>query len=217
MPLAPFFIILLVVALFFGSCPEKLTPPDVQAQKFFDVFGEARLLSQAEGETMRVEIDLVDNLVRLIDENRPETADDDRTLKTVALLPPKEVKFSTRPQNIALPPTEIMPVPPAQYRQSKYPASASHNVFTFRFMPNREIFNEGTDLIGANATTVGLTLFVWEPKFTNKNEAETARAVTVIGGTGSIRFWEYKYNLSEANKWKESDRVGFNKTNPEAK
>jgi hypothetical protein len=203
------FVFLLAAVIIYVSCRDRLTPPDLQAQKIMAVFREARQSAAAEGETMRVEIDLADNLVRLIDENRSETADDDRAVKSVPLLTAKEVKFSTRPQNIATTPTEIMPVPLAQFRRSKYPASASHNVFTFRFMPNGTIYNEGTDTIGANATTVGLTLYVWEPKFTNSNESETARAITVIGGTGSVRFWEYKYNLSEPNKWKESERVSF--------
>ena len=215
LPALPFFVITLVAVLFYATCPAKLTPPDRQAQRIIDVFRTARQAAQAEGETMRVEIDLADNLVRLIDENRPETADDDRPVKTVALLPTKEVKLSTRPQNIATTPTEIMPVPPAQFRLSKYPASSAHNVFTFRFMPNGAIFNEGTDLIGANATTVGLTLYVWDPKFTNSSESETTRAITVIGGTGSIRFWEYQENLAEVNKWKESERVSFYKQNNE--
>jgi len=209
------FVFFLAVMLFFVSCQDRLTPPDLQAQKIMEVFRQARQTAATEGETMRVEIDLVDNLVRLIDENRPATADDDRTLNSVALLPSKEVKLNSRPKNIATTPTEIMPVPVAQYRQSKYPASASHNVFTFRFMPDGTIFNEGTDLIGANATTVGLTLFVWEPKFTNSGESETARAITVIGGTGSVRFWEYKYNLSEADKWKESERLSFYNLKPD--
>lgn len=195
---------------FYISCQDKLTPPDLQARRIMEVFREARQNAAAEGEAMRVEIDLADNLLRLIDENRPETADDDRAVKSLPLLASKEVKISTRPQNIATTPTEIMPVPVAQFRRSKYPASATHNVYTFRFMPNGTIFNEGTDQIGANATTVGLTLYVWEPKFTNSNETETARAITVIGGTGSVRFWEYKFNLAEADKWKESERVSFN-------
>ncbi|SRR5215204_1187529 len=204
------FIILPGICLFLSACSEKLTLPDEQAQKILNVFQEARQSSLSEGKTMRVEIDLTDNLVRLIDENQPTTADDDRQLKSVALLPSKEVKLHTRPQNISMTPTEIMPVPVAQFRRSKYPASASHNVFTFRFLPNGAIFNEGTDLVGANATTVGLTLFIWSPKFTNGNESEIARAITVIGGTGSIKYWEYKYNLSDANKWKESERISFN-------
>jgi hypothetical protein len=209
------FTILLITFLFYGSCSEKLTRPDEQAQKIIDVFREARRSSSAEGETMRVEIDLMDNLVRLIDENQPQTADDDRLVKNIALLPLKEVKINTRPQNIATTPTEIMPVPVAQFRQSKYPASFSHNVFTFRFLPNGTITNEGTDAVGSNATTVGLTLFVWSPRFTNGNESEIARAITVIGGTGSIRFWEYKPNLPETEKWKESGRISFYNRKPD--
>jgi len=203
------FTILPAMFLFYLLRPTKLTPPDEQAQKIIDVFQQARQSSLSEGETMRVEVDLVDNLVRLIDENQPQTADDDRLLKNVVLLPQKEVKLNARPQDIATTPTEIMPVPAAQFRQSKYPASNSHTVCTFRFMPNGTIVNEGTDTVGSNATTVGLTLFIWSPKFTNGNKSETARAITVIGGTGSIKFWEYERNFIEDNKWKDSRRISF--------
>jgi hypothetical protein len=206
---AVFFVILLAVVLFYASRPAKLTPPDEQAQKIIEIFRQARLTASKQGEIMRVEIDLEDNLLRLIDENQPLSADDDRTLATAALLPPDEVRIDARPQNIAMTPVEIMPVPVAQFRRSKYPASASHDVFTFRFAPNGTIFNEGTDLVGTKATSVGLTLFLWTPKFTNSGEAENARAVTVIGGTGSIRFWEYNHELEAANKWQDSPRLSI--------
>jgi hypothetical protein len=201
--------ILLVIFLFFLARPEKLSPPDAQAQKIIDIFQEAHQNSFSEGETMRVEVDLMDNVLRLIDENQPGTADDDRLLRNVVLLPSKEVKLSARPQDIATTPTEIMPVPVAQFRESKYPLSFAHTVCTFRFMRNGTIVNEGTDAIGTNATTIGLTLFIWSPRLTNRNASEIARAITVIGGTGSIRLWEYQSQLDEVNKWKDSGGLIF--------
>ena len=203
------FIILLVIFLFFLCRPEKLSSPDEQARKIIGIFQEAHQNSLVEGETMRIEVDLMDNTVRLIDENQPNTADDDQLVKNVVLSPPKEVKLNPRPRDISTNPTEIMPVPIAQFRLSKYPTSLSHNVCTFRFMRNGTIVNEGTDNIGTNATTVGLTLFIWSPKFTNGNESEIARAITVIGGTGSIRFWEYQPHLKEVDKWKNSGELIF--------
>lgn len=201
--------ILLGISLFYLSGHEQLFRPDEQAVKIIDVFQEARQRSLTQRETMRVEIDLTDNMVRLIDENLPGSADDDRVIKSLALVPQSEVKLNSRPPDIATNPTEIMPVPIAQFRPSVYPLSLAHNVCTFRFKRNGTVVNEGTDAIGSNETTTGLTLFIWSPNKNNANESFIARAITVIGATGSIRFWEYNRNLTETNKWKDSRRMSI--------
>jgi prepilin-type N-terminal cleavage/methylation domain-containing protein len=201
--------ILLSISLFYLSGHERLFRPDEQALKIIDVFQEARQRSLTQRETMRVEIDLTDNLVRLIDENLPGSAGDDQIIRSLVLVPQSEVKVNSRPPDIATNPVEIMPVPIAQFRPSVYPASAGHNVCTFRFQRNGTVVNEGTDAVGSNATTTGLTLFLWSPKPNNANESEIARAITVIGATGSVRFWEYNRQLTEANKWKDSRRMSI--------
>ncbi len=201
--------ILLGMSLFYLSGHQRLFRPDEQALKIIDVFQEARQRSLTQRETIRVEIDLTDNMVRLIDENLPASADDDRLIKSVVLVPQAEVKLNSRPPDIATNPTEIMPVPIAQFRPSVYPSSAEHNVCTFRFQRNGTVVNEGTDAIGSNATTTGVTLFIWAPKQNNPNESDIARAITIIGATGSVRFWEYNRNLTDANKWKDSRRMSI--------
>jgi prepilin-type N-terminal cleavage/methylation domain-containing protein len=201
--------ILLGISLFYLSGHERLFRPDEEALKIIDQFQEARQRSLTQRETVRVEIDLTDNLVRLIDENQPGTADDDRTIRKVVLVPQSEVRLDARPPDISTNPTEIMPVPAAQFRPSIYPPSVSHNVCTFRFQRNGSVVNEGTDAVGSNATTTGLTLFIWSPKRNSANESEIARAITVIGATGSVRFWEYNRALTDANKWKDSRRMSI--------
>jgi prepilin-type N-terminal cleavage/methylation domain-containing protein len=199
--------VLLGVSLFYLSGHERLYRPDEQALKIIDVFQEARQRSLTQRETMRVEIDLTDNMVRLIDENTPNTADDDRVVSRLVLVPKYEVKINSRPPDISTNPTEIMSVPAAQFRPSIYPSSVAHEVCTFRFLRTGSVVNEGTDAVGSNATTTGLTLFIWSPKQNNPDESEIARAITVIGATGSVRFWEYNRSLTDANKWKDSRRI----------
>ncbi|MBS1792425.1 MAG: hypothetical protein JSS81_01150 [Acidobacteria bacterium] len=198
--------ILTGISLFYLSGHERLFRPDEEALKIIDIFQEARQRSLTQRETMRVEIDLTDNVVRLIDENQPNTADDDRLIRTSVLIPQAEVKLNSRPPDIATNPTELMPVPIAVFKPSIYPSSAGHDVCTFRFQRNGSVVNEGTDAVGSNATTTGLTLFIWSPKQNDPNQSEIARAITVIGATGSVRFWEYNRNLTDANKWKDSRR-----------
>jgi prepilin-type N-terminal cleavage/methylation domain-containing protein len=201
--------ILLGISLFYLSGHERLFRPDEQALKIIDVFQEARQRSLTQRETMRVEIDLTDSAVRLIDENQPNTAEDDRVVRSLVLEPQAEVRINSRPPDISVNPSEIMPVPVAQFRPSVYPASAAHEVCTFRFQRNGSVVNEGTDAVGSNATTTGLTLFIWSPKRNSTDESEIARAITVIGATGSVRFWEYNRNLTETNKWKDSRRASI--------
>lgn len=198
--------ILTGISLFYLSGHQRLFRPDEEALKLIDVFQEARQRSLTQRETMRVEIDLTDNMMRLIDENQPNTADDDRVIRSSVLLPQTDVKINSRPPDISTNPLEIMPVPIAQFKPSIYPPSVTHNVCTFRFLRNGTVVNEGTDSIGSNATTTGLTLFIWSPKKDTSNESEIARAITVIGATGSVRFWEYNRNLTDTNKWKDSRR-----------
>lgn len=201
--------ILLGISMIYLSSSQRLYRPDEQSLKILDVFQEARQRSLTQRETMRVEVDLTNNQVRLIDENQPTSSNDDLAIKTMTLAPQSEVKLDSRPPDITTDPVEIMPVPAAQFRPSIYPPSATHNVCTFRFLRNGTVVNEGTDAIGSNATTTGLTLFVWSPKPNNPNESEISRAITVIGATGSVRFWEYDRNLTAPNKWKDSRRVGL--------
>lgn len=201
--------ILLGISLFYLSGHERLFRPDEQALKIIDVFQEARQRSLTQRETMRVEIDMTDNAVRLIDENQPQTAEDDRIVRSLVLEPQAEVRINSRPPDITSNPSEIMPVPIAQFRPSVYPASVAHEVCTFRFQRNGSVVNEGTDSVGSNATTTGLTLFIWSPKKNSTTASEIARAITVIGATGSVRFWEYDRNLSGANKWKDSRRASI--------
>src|SRR5215203_6352214 len=115
--------ILLGISLFYLTGHERLFRPDEEALKIIDVFQEARQRSLTQRETMRVEIDLTDNMLRLIDENLPNSADDDRLVRSVVLAPQSEVKLNSRPPDITTNPTEIMSVPIAQFRSSVYPTS----------------------------------------------------------------------------------------------
>jgi prepilin-type N-terminal cleavage/methylation domain-containing protein len=193
-------------SLFYLSGHRTLYRPDEQALKIIDILQEARQRSLTQRETIRVEIDLTANIVRLIDENQPNTAGDDSVIRSMVLLPPNEVKINSRPPDITTSPIESIPVPIAQFRPSIYPLSATHNVCTFRFQRNGTVVDQGTDAIGSNASIAGATLFIWSPKLNAPSASEIARAITIIGSTGSVRYWEYDRKLTQTNKWKDSRR-----------
>ncbi|HNU08402.1 MAG TPA: prepilin-type N-terminal cleavage/methylation domain-containing protein [Pyrinomonadaceae bacterium] len=186
----------------------RLFRPDEQAMRIVDALQEARQRSLTQRETMRVEIDLTDRMVRIIDENSPTTVDDDVLVRASVLYPSAEVRTGTRPPDILTNPEESMPVPIADFRPSIYPPSATHTVCTLRFLRNGAVVDQGADALGSNATTIGATLYLWTPKSQSENETEIARAITVIGATGAIRSWEYDRALESTNKWKDSRRSG---------
>lgn len=186
---------------FYLSAHQKLYKPDDQALKIIDILQEARQLSLTKRETMRVEIDLTDNVIRLIDENRLATETDDRAIRQIPLSNPSEVNVEQRATNIAANPPEPLPTKSAVFSPSIYPPSATHRVCTLRFKSNYQVVDEAD-------TPTGITMHIWSPSKSNSSEAEIARAITIIGTTGSVRMWEYQKNSTAANKWQDSRRTG---------
>ncbi|MCB1023135.1 MAG: prepilin-type N-terminal cleavage/methylation domain-containing protein [Acidobacteria bacterium] len=195
-------------ALFFLAGNKKLYQADDEALKIVDIMQEARQRSLTQRETMRVEIDLTSNMVRLIDENTVTTANDDTVVRSVALADQGSVSVSTRPSEITDNPPEPFPVPTMQFKLSSYPTSNAHNVATIRFQSNGMIVDAGNNPTGAGAISVGATVHVWSKKDAESDSLLVARAITVIGSTGSVRLWEYNPGLQGNSKWQDSRRTG---------
>lgn len=183
---------------YFGN-HKKLFKVDDQTLQITDILQEARQRALTQKETMRVEIDLVENHVRLIDENGIATADDDKVLRTFPIHFPNEVRIDRRPLNIGYEPPEPLPVPAAVFTPSVYPSSATHQVATLLFLSNGTVSN--------GSIVTGTSIYVWQPSANNANEAAQARSITVIGSTGAIRTWEFDPNFPQPNKWKDSRRA----------
>jgi prepilin-type N-terminal cleavage/methylation domain-containing protein len=204
-----------VSASYYFANHKKLYKIDDQTLQITDVLQEARQRSLTQRETMRVEIDLNENRVRLIDENGITSADDDEVLKTLPIYFPNEVRMDRRPTNIAYDPPEPLPIPSAVFTPSVYPSSATHQVATLRFMSNGTVTNGGNNATGDGAIVTGFSIYVWQPSPENPNESIQARSLTVIGSTGAIRLWEFDPNFPQANKWKDSRRGGSYSGNPQ--
>lgn len=189
---------------YYLNATQTLYNADEQALKISDILQEARQRSLTQRETMRVEIDLTDSVVRLIDENDATTVNDDSLVRTLPIKSEAVVRIDERPGQISNNPPEEFPVPSAQYRQSIYPVSLAHDVCTLRFLSNGTVVDQGTNEIGTNAVSTGTTLHVWTPDSENVRNSQIARSLTIIGSTGSIRFWEYDPSLTTNNKWKDT-------------
>ena len=200
--------VLVTISIFYASAHQDLYKPDDQSLQITDILQEARQRSLTQRETMRVEISTTGSRARLIDENESDTADDDVVLKSVLLLPATDVTIATRPTNISYNPPEPLPAPVANFEPSVYPDSLTEDVCTMRFMSNGTVTDAGNDTIGSGAIVTGTTLHVWSPKASDITNSDIARAITIIGSTGTIRLWEHDESLTTTNKWKDSRRYG---------
>ncbi len=202
-------LILTGTSFYYLAATQDLYKADEQALKISDVLQEARQRSLTQRRTMRVEIDMTDNMIRLIDEDDPTTVNDDTMIRSFPLLAPEEVRVDERPGQIPDNPPEEFPVPNAQFRQSIYPESLAHDVATLRFQSNGTVVDQGTNEIGQNAVSTGATLHIWSPLKGDVNNSKIARSITIIGSTGSIRLWEYDPRLEGSVKWKDTRRTSI--------
>lgn len=200
-------VVMTSVSLYYLYSHEKLYKPDEQAAFFIDMLQEARQRALTQKVTMRVELDLTDNVARLIDEGDATIATDDKVLRSFNLKPTQEVKIEQRPTNVTISPVEPSPVPAITFvNASIHPISLNHKVATLRFKKDGTVTNAGTTAIGGGSTVTGATVFVWQPEKTNANNSTITRAVTVVGTTGAIRLWNHYPNLAANVSWKDSRR-----------
>lgn len=200
--------VLSVISLMYLSNSQRLYKADDQALAIVDMLQEARQRSLTQREIIRVEIDMDDNVVRLIDENLPNDASDDQQLRSITLAPENEVTIDDQPNNIILNPPEPLPAPVAVFQPSVYTPSVPHRVCTIRYASNGSVLDAGSDEDGNGAIPTGVTIHIWMPDEGNVQNAKIARAITIIGSTGTVRLWEYDFSSSEANKWIDSRRSG---------
>jgi prepilin-type N-terminal cleavage/methylation domain-containing protein len=200
--------VLTTISIFYLAGHKQLYKPDDEALLINDILQEARQRSITQRETLRVEINRTRNTVTLYDENEGATADDDRVLKSMAMFDQTEVRVGTAPANIAPNPPEPLPVPTSAFAPSVYPASISDTVCTLRFLANGQVVNAGNNAVGTGAVATGATIHIFAPAKDIPANATIARALTVIGSTGTIRLWEWDYSSVDANKWKDSRRSG---------
>ncbi len=66
-------------------------------------------------------------------------------------------------------------------------------IATYRFLKNGNVVDAGMNAVGDNAMITGATIFFWTPVTKNGKVTEDAailRAVTLLGSSGSTRFWK---------------------------
>jgi prepilin-type N-terminal cleavage/methylation domain-containing protein len=186
---------------------EKKFLADSQSYLILDVLNEAKQRALTQHETMRVEINKTTNTIRLIAENAAGNATDDQIIKTLILESPSYAVIETAPTNIADSPTESAPVPAITFSASVHPLSTGNQVATLRFLRNGNVVNAGSNATGTNATMTGATIFVWMPEYSSSGaplaKGSVIRAITVLGTTGSTRYWRCEVEDGECTNWKQ--------------
>lgn len=180
---------------------------DSEAYLIMDVLSEARQRALTQHETMRVEIDSTTNKIRLITENTPGDATDDREIRSYQLEHPNYVTFTQAPTNIANVPTDVAPIPAIVFETSLHPLSTGNQVATLRFLQNGNVVDAGSNAIGNNAVMTGATIFVWMPDYSSSGAPLTSgtviRAVSILGSTGSTKYWRCTVEGGQCAAWKQ--------------
>lgn len=186
---------------------EKKFLADSQAYLILDIFGEARQRALTQHETMRVEINKTTSKVRLISENLPGDANDDREIKSFQLESPNYVVFTHAPTNITVDPTDVTPIPAIVFKKSVHPSSLGNEVATLRFLRNGNVVDAGSNAVGNNSVMTGATVFVWMPDYSESGAAlprgTVVRAVTILGSTGSTKYWKCPIIEGQCDGWKQ--------------
>lgn len=186
---------------------EKKFLADTEAYLILDVLNEAKQRALTQHETMRVEINKTTNTIRLISENAPGDATDDQIVKTLVLQHPNYVAFESAPTNMASSPTDSTPTPAITFVTSVHPLSTSSQVATLRFLRTGKVVTAGSNAIGTNATVTGATIYVWMPDYSSSGTPLTTgsviRAITVLGTTGSTKYWRCGLVNGECADWKQ--------------
>lgn len=161
-----------------------------QALQVMDFIREANQLALNKRRTMRLEIDLTDNKLLLIDEKNPG-ASDDTEVKAIPLESPVDVRMDFIPTGISKP-------NPPNYNDAVFVTDTighkrgsttvtGHNVWAACFKSDGSVTNGAGTPISAN-------LYVWAPvsagSLTPRSKQEI-RAITMFGGSGAVRYWKH--------------------------
>jgi Tfp pilus assembly major pilin PilA len=166
---------------------KKAYKSEDQAIKVIDIMREANQLAITRRRTMRIEIDLTDNALLLIDDG----SSPDMLIKKVPLESTTDVRMDACPTSIAKP-------NPPNYADITFATDTighnvgttsvtAHNVWAARFKSDGSVTNVSDIPLSA-------TIYVWPPASAGSAAARSSvevRAITLFGGSGALRYWKY--------------------------
>jgi type II secretory pathway pseudopilin PulG len=167
---------------------KKLYKSEDQALKVIDLLRETNQLALTRRRTMRLEIDLTDNAIVVIDENGTAA---DFQIKKIPLELTKDLRVDIIPASVTKP-------SPPNYTDITYSADTlghlvgatmvtGHNVWAARFKSDGSVVNK-TDV------PISVNIYCWPPISPGSNTARNkseVRLITMFGGSGAIRYWKH--------------------------
>ena len=173
----------------------KVLRSEDQAVKIMDLMTETAQLAVTRRRTFRLELDLTDNAVKVIDERNPDPVslinEQDRLLKSIPLDKAGDVRVDIIPTGVTKP-------NPPNYANIAFATDAighlngtttvtGHSIWVARFQRDGSVVNNA-------GTPISVNIFVWPPvssgSSTPRNLKEV-RAITLFGGSGAVRYWKY--------------------------
>lgn len=176
---------------------KKAYKSEDQALKVIDIMREANQLAITRRRTMRIEIDLTDNAILLIDENGAAA---DTLIKKIPLEATKDIRNDVIPSGVTKP-------NPPNYADIAFATDTvghlvgtitvtAHNVWAARFKSDGSVVN------GANVP-LNATIYVWPPVTPGSGTARAnveIRVITLFGGSGALRYWKHNGTAFVANQ-----------------
>lgn len=166
----------------------RLYKSEDEALKLMDNMREAGQLALAKRRTFRLEIDLTDNALNIIDENGTAA---DNLLKSIPLESTAEIRVDSIPTGVTKPNPPNFP--DAAYANDTLghlrgtTTVSGHRVWAARFRSDGSVVN-------AVDSPINVNLYVWPPTApaatTTRNKNEI-RALTMFGGSGAVRYWKH--------------------------
>jgi prepilin-type N-terminal cleavage/methylation domain-containing protein len=178
--------IMSAVAIPYVYSYRKMYKSEEQCLKVIDLMREAGQRALNQRRTVRLEIDLTDNAILIID----ETNGDDELIKSIPIESPGVLRMDVTPATIGLPPPNYTAAAFADDTIGHVDGSdpiINHNVWAARFRTDGSVVNAGNNPISA-------TLYVFPPISATSDTAtdkKQVRAVTLYGGSGAVRYWKY--------------------------
>lgn len=195
--------VIISLTLFSYGAHRKAYRTDDEALLILDYIRDAGRRSLAQRRPHRVEVDTTDNVVRLIADNFTDVSGANlpaAVLREDLLQPTLNVRYDSKPSGFNSSPPAPYNYSTATFATTSYaatalpgrPFSSSRTAFTLRFRSNGAVW-------GTTDTPASATLYIWTPSATNSaatDDQDRLRAITIFGGSGSIKLWSYNSGSS---------------------
>lgn len=166
----------------------SLYKSEEQSKRIMDLMRESGQLALNQRRTYRMEIDITESRVHIIDENGDAN---DTLVKSVPIEATGVLRMDAAPNGISRP-------NPPNYGNASFGVDGvghfegatqtiGNTVWAIRFRSDGSVVNAGN-------TPISATLFVYPPTSASSDvpsDARQVRAITLYGGSGAVRYWKY--------------------------